>query len=404
MLISRSLVIAFVGLSIVACDHATVVQPAQRSPTNAAARTLGGGVMLDVGDVEALYAAVNDPAHVGAEIVLASGTYVLTANNPAGVPRPNGGRLELQPDMSLSGVSGDRSAVVIDMSSLPGSSFNASVGKTAGIRIGRGTNAVEWLTIAGNPNSTAGVETDLADASPTQITLAHLLAHGSIRGLDVRNSGVAMSGRSIVATIEDNEFFGGTEGVRLLNGSGIIGGQIEVTMSGNRIHDNVNGCIVEHNRSSAGSIRVRSSGDRFEHNALGCLIGGGLVAGTASGVASSNTTFFEAHGDAFVDNTLEASSIDYGGVLVLGAETPGIANSSSNNTVTAAFWGTMVSGNQNVDFQAYGARSTAIPSGVSGTDNHVTVELHGVSKLIDVDAVNSSPLDPAGTNRVTIIR
>ena len=400
---SRSLLIALIGLSAAACDRATILQPELRSAPATGSRTVTD-LTIPVADVEQLYDAVNDPGNAGAAILLAPGTYVLSAKDAANVARPNGGRLELQPDMSISGVSGDRAAVVIDMSLLPGSSFNASVGKSAGIRVGRGTNSVEWLTIAGNPNSAAAVETDLADGSPTQIRLAHLSAFGSIRGIDVRNTGVAMSGRSIVATIEDNEFFDGNEGVRLLNGSGIVGGQIEVTMRGNRIHDNTNGCIVEHNRSSSGSIHVRSSGDRFEHNALGCLIGGGLVAGTASGAANSNTTTFEAYGDAFVDNTLEVPSIDYGGVLALGAETPGLANSSSNNTVTVRFWGTRVSGNQNVDFQAYGSRSVANPPGISGVNNHVTIELHGVSKLIEVDAINSAPVDPAGTNTVTVVR
>jgi len=101
---------------------------------------------------------------------------------------------------------------------------------------------------------------------------------------------------------------------------------------GSRAHDNQVGLIVEHNPSSSGSIYARSSGDRFEHNGLGALIGGGLVA--APGVANANTTVFEGHGDAFLDNTLTGvGGIEFGGVLVLGAETPGVAHSASQNTV-----------------------------------------------------------------------
>ena len=70
-------------------------------------------IALTVADVEQLYSAVNDPANEGAAITLAPGTYVLSANNPAGGARPNGGRLELQLDMSLNGFTGDRSAVVL---------------------------------------------------------------------------------------------------------------------------------------------------------------------------------------------------------------------------------------------------------------------------------------------------
>ena len=114
---------------------------------------------------------------------------------------------------------------------------------------------------------------------------------------------------------------------------------------------------------------------------------------------------FEGHGDAFVDNTLVVNgATDAGGILVIGAETPNAPNSASHNSVTVQLWGTMVSGNHNVDFQAFGARNTGPPSGVSGVDNRTTIELHGVSTRIDVVAVNSIPLDPTGTNTVTIVR
>ena len=397
----RCLLLAVVGAVVAACDRAIIVQPERRTPAPAASRTVAAGA-ITVADVERLYAAVNDPANAGAEIVLAPGTYVLSATNSGGVARPNGGRLELQPDMSLSGVSGDRSAVVLDFSALPAASFNVA-GKSSAIRIGRGNNSVEWLTIVGNASSAAGVETDLVGSSPTRVAIAHIVAHGSIRGVDVRNSGVAMNGRSIVARIEDNDFSGGKEGIRVLNESGVIGGRIDVTMSGNRSHDNNVGCIVEHNRASSGSLRVRSSGDQFEHNNIGCLIGGGLVNGV--GAANSNTTVFEGHGDAFIDNTLVVNgATDAGGLLVIAAETPNAPNSASHNSVTVQFWGTRVSGNHNADFQAFGARNTGNPPGVSGVDNHTTIDLHGVSKQIDVVAVNSLPLDPTGTNTVTIVR
>src|SRR5215204_6866182 len=64
---------------------------------------------LIVADVEQLYAAVNDPSKEGAAITLAPGTYVLSATNASGAARPNAGRLELQRDMSLYGVTDDRS-------------------------------------------------------------------------------------------------------------------------------------------------------------------------------------------------------------------------------------------------------------------------------------------------------
>ena len=40
---------------------------------------------------------------------------------------------------------------------------------------------------------------------------------------------------------------------------------------------------------------------------------------------------------------------------------------------------------------------------LNGVDNHA-IELHGVSKNIDVVGGDSSPADPSGTNTLTIIR
>ncbi len=117
-----------------------------------------------VANVEELYAAVNNyPMNVGASIILAPGIYFLSSTTPAGA-RPHGGRLELLQDMSLYGVPGDRAAVVIDATALPRTSFTVDMPpnqRTGVIRTGRGSNAVEWLTIAGNPFAAAGVETDL---------------------------------------------------------------------------------------------------------------------------------------------------------------------------------------------------------------------------------------------------
>ncbi len=406
MKIHRWLSLALVAAAGTACDHPSIVQPDLRSTETSSVRDLQNGKpTINVSDVEQLYAAVNDPANSGFAIVIAPGTFALSAKTPGNAPRPNGGRLELQPDMSLVGVAGDRAAVVIDMSALPLASFNVSLGRTAGIRVGRGNNEVEWLTILGNPYSAAGVETDLADANPTHVVIAHIVARESIRGADVRNTTAAMSGRIITAVLEDNEFYRGAEGIRVLNSGGAIGGQIDVTMHGNRSHDNANGCIIEHNRASSGRISIRSSGDQFTHNGLGCLIGGGLVA--APGAANSNVTYFQANGDAFSDNTLtqfpNGGAIDFGGLLVVGAETPGLANSASHNSVTVALWGTKVSGNQHIDFEAYGARSIANPPGISGIDNRVTIELHGVSKQLNVVATNSLPFDVGGTNTVTVV-
>jgi hypothetical protein len=78
---------------------------------------------IRISNVEELYSAVNDPANTGAALLLAHGTYMLLAIDSKGAQRPNGGRIELQMNMSIIGVIGNRNAVVIDASGLPLSSF-----------------------------------------------------------------------------------------------------------------------------------------------------------------------------------------------------------------------------------------------------------------------------------------
>jgi len=402
-------VAAVIAVLLAACNNARdVTEPIRPVPAAARRASAGAGPVVQVVDAEQLYAAVNDPSNAGATILLAPGTYVLSAKDATGVGRPNGGRVELQQDMSLSGVDGDRAAVVIDASALPASSFPTPFGRTGVIRTGRGRNAVEWLTIAGNPLAAAGVETDLFSGPDAWVRVAHVMAGNSARGVDVRNVGAAMTGRRLEAEIEDNDFFRGVEGIRVANFVGATGGQITVVMSGNRSYQNVLGCILENNRSSFATIYVRSSGDRFEDNGWGCQMGGALV---SAGTFTSSSTVMEAHGTHFTDNTrtefFNGTGPDFGthfgGVVVIGGDVLTSAGTTSHNTVVVRLWGCKVTGNQGADFEAYGARSPDA-SRIAGVDNHATIELYGVSKQIDVVGGDSSPEDPSGSNTLTIIR
>ena len=375
--------------------------------TSAAA---GAGTVY-VSDVEQLYAAVDDPGNIGAAVVLAPGVYSLSANKPAGGPRDNLGRLHLQQDMSLYGVAGDRGAVVINAEALELSSFSfPPFGRTGIIRTGRGSNAIEWLTIVGPVDAAAAIETDLSSGPEFHIRVAHVVAANSARGVDIRNVGAAMAGRRIDAEIVDNEFTRGVEGIRVANFQGADHGDISVIMSGNRSHANVLGCIVEGNRSSFGTIHVFSSGDRFEDNGLGCQVGAGLV-GMPTRTADSNSTVFEGHGTHFTNNTRTTffnntgpAFKDFGGVLVIGGDALMLlqnGDTTSRNNVMVRLWGCKVADNQNIDFDALGARS-ADPSRLAGIDNHVTIELHGVSRKIEIVGEGLPP-DPGG-NAVTVIR
>lgn len=362
----------------------------------------GSKKTVRVTNVGQLYSTVNDPANSGKTLLLKAGTYVLSENDPAGTPRPNGGRLELQQNMSLSGMS-HRSSVIIDASGLPNSSFVVTSGRTGPIRIGRGKNSVESLTIIGNDRAAGGIETDLIGTPTTQIKIAHVISNGSLRGIDVRNIGADMLGRRIYAEIVDNKCSGITEGIRLLNANGADKAQIYADLRGNIVHNFYIGCIVNNNRCSSAVIKARSYNDKFTGNGLGALIAGGTA---VSGTSVSNYTTFEAHGSAFINNTgpVEPNFGDAGGLLVLGADTPGHSDGTFYNKVAVRLWGTRVFGNQNINFQAFGSRSLADPPALGGTNNHAVVELHGISKKIHVVAIDSSPVDPNNTNTVKVIR
>ena len=365
------------------------------------------GTVMYVADVEQLYAALDNPLNDGAAVILAPGTYLLSTTHA------HDGRLELRRDMSLYGVAGNPAAVVIDARQLPKESFNPASGRTGVIRTGLGTNAVEWLTIHGNKWAAGSVETDLGGTLPHVIRVAHVVADGSARGADVRNLGATMAGRSIGAEIVDNEFSGPadvvgmSEGIRLSNFGGADGGIIDATLRGNRAHGFQIGCILANNRSSHASIHVRSAGDRFFGNARGCLIVGGLVMGT-TGVANANSTVFEAFGSDFVNNTADIPGIDPGGIRIAGGLSVAQTNVASENRVSVSLTGSRISGNQVVDFEAFGAIQTAL-LGLAGANNAVTIALRGVSAQTDFVPVDSLPLDPSlpdptGGNTVTVIR
>ena len=364
--------------------------------------------MINVSNIEELYSAVNDTANDGETIVLAPGTYALSANAPGGSPRPNGGRLELRLDMSLIGKVGDRDAVKIDSSQLPVASLRVpfsppvpSPNRTGPIRIGRGKNAVEWLTVIGNPAAAGGIDTDLGDATPAEIRVAHVVSGGSLRGLDVRNAGSAMAGRKIEAEIEDNDFSSAgaiagdiRQAIRFMNFIGATGGEVHAKMSGNRFHGSLFGCLLENNRTNSGVINVRSNGDTFEDNSMsGCWIGGAFA--SSNGTFSGASATFEAHGGKFQNNS------EYG-ILADAAEVRSVTNVAFDNKVFVNLFGCTASNNSLGDFKAYGARSIP-PVGIAGTNNKVTIERHGVSTQIAVDATDSEPPEPAHTNRVTVI-
>jgi hypothetical protein len=58
-------------------------------------------------------------------------------------------------------------------------------------------------------------------------------------------------------------------------------------------------------------------------------------------------------------------------------------------TVIVRLWGSRIAENREFGFGAFSARSAA--PGLAGTNNHALIEPHGVSKFIEVVAVDSDP-------------
>jgi hypothetical protein len=341
--------------------------------------------MIQISNVEDLYNAVNDPANAGSTLVLSPGTYMLSASDPNGVPRPKRGRIELQPDMSLIGVEGDRTAVVISAFDLPASSFPQTVngvatGPNASIRMGLGHNSLEWLTVRDGTFAQANIDSGLQPLDPGTafIRVAHVASTGSTRGLNVLNFGPQTSGQTIEADIIDCYFFdnvfGISEGVRLGNFAGATGSAVNVRMSGNRSWGQKQGSLIVNNGAMESTVSVFSSGDRFYDNGAGTLIFGGLSSNNTR--ADGNTINFEAHGDEFIGNT-GATEFDRGGLFVLGTEDTSNNGGGSNNTVNIRLWGCRMLDNDLTDLTGVGARSLSESKQSLSQNNHVTIEIHG---------------------------
>ena len=365
---------------------------------------------VSVNNVEDLYAAVNDPANAGSTVVLASGVYMLSANDPNGVARPNKGRLDLLENMSLLGVVGDRSAVVIDASNLPASSFTGSPGPIAAIRMGRGANSIQWLTVRNAANGQANIDVGLQEPGTAYVTIAHVESYGSARGLNVLNFGSGASGETIEVDIVDNDFhdnvLGVGEGMRVGNFQGATGATINARIVGNRSWGNIQGRLLVNNRAINSTVNVFSSGNRFFNNGLGTAIIGALSSNATS--ANGNTINFEGHGDQFVDNNMP-TILDVGGLVVLGGENISIPNGTNNNTVNVSLWGCRMADNNTHDLVGIGARSNPESIGPPGVNNHVTITIqdngssNGRWNPVE-EFANSVPFDVNATNSVTVIR
>lgn len=370
---------------------------------------------IPVANVEELYSAVNDQANAGATLLLAPGVYMLSATTTSGAARPNKGRLDLQEDMSLLGVEGDRSAVVIDANDLPAPSYTVAgfTGRVAAIRMGRGRTSIQWLTVRNARFGTSNIDTTLLSPGTAFVTVGHISSSGSQRGMDLVNlAQLGASGRTIEADIVDNDLFNnalGTiaQGIRMENVRTGAGTVINARMTDNRSWGNLSGRFMGNNLATNSTVNVFSVGNRFFGNSVGSVIFA-AYSSMPTIQSNGNTVNFEAYGDHFVDNTGPFTYV--GGLMVVGGENAASTqNLVNNNTVNVALWGCRMSGNDNFDIIGVGARFTPDSAGSPGVNNHVTIEINGNGQdrgrwQPTEFFADSIPNDPSQNNSVTVIR
>src|SRR5215203_94262 len=363
-----------------------------------------------VSNLDELYAAVNDPGNAGSEVVLAAGTYVLNASYP------NGGRLELQPDMILRGQAGNSDAVFIDASSLPSASFVLTVGgRTGAIRMGRGTNTLEALSLKGgdvSANPFSVINTDLFSLE-TYINISDVKVdvNGSVIGINLRNRLAEHAGRKIYATLEDNEVFGAVNfngfAIAAQIANGASESLINVTMRKNYIHGNKIGLLTFCSAQTASvinsTIEVTSYADRIEGNGCGIDFTA-AVNQTTTTVANNNTGILKMFGSNISDNNpsgqpqLAPVNGAFPGAMTLTAgysnvNNIGGYNRALNNTMLVECTGCTISNNGPTDIYAYAA--WCLPACVlAGSNNLAELYLRGVSANAIVDAAASVPAEP----------
>jgi hypothetical protein len=407
----------FILLGITSCKKE--ISEADTAPGNSSAFTSSNSARkaeskkIYVADISQLYAAINNGVNAGNTIVLAAGTYVLNASYS------NAGRLELLENMQLQGQPGNPGQVIIDASALPGTSFvppnNFPAPRTGAIRMGRGSNTIEWLTVKGNASTQAFsvIDTDLIWPGVSHVKVAHCVISGGRSGIDLRNVGVASIGRVLEAVLINNEvlqnFVQQGVGILIQNANSASGATVVAKLSGNYVHGNKIGLRSYNvaggiNTISLASTIIESNADRFEENGLGIALVPGISEGPTA-TANGNFVAFEAHGTT-IKNSIGAIPPETFnpscGIVVMGGFRFSTGE-ASNNSVTMNLWGCTISDNQGAaDIYGYGAFSEI--ANPAGTNNTVEIQLNGVSKKATNISIASLPAEPGGTNVVNIIR
>jgi hypothetical protein len=338
--------------------------------------------IVPVSNVTDLYNAVNNPEYAGAQVLIEPGTYTLVRTFP------NGGRVELQEGMSLVGHTSDPALVIIDASDLQSTTM-------ASVRLGRGSNSVEWLTIQNNLVGPALIGTGLPPTSaPTHIRVAHVILENGQRGINFAAQGSAFNGQTIEGTFEDNVIrniqFGMSQGIRVVLAQGVSGATMNVTLRNNLFSGNQIGLLAANLNSSTDTITIDSSGDQFVDNRAGCWLIGGI-----GPTSSSDVLVFTAHNDQFEENNRAQTVTPYttgGGIVAMGAALQGHDNRTRLEVFDSHF-----SGNSLGDISVYGYYDPL--SGAPGINNVLELRPSAVTPIV----TPSDPPDPSNTNKVILL-
>ena len=405
------------GAILISCKKEidkTLKQESVSASTSTNSNTNEKSKRVYVSNVAELYTAVNNDDNAGVTIVLAPGTYMLNA------AYPNGGRLELLHDMSLTGQPANPEQVIIDASNLPASSFRVlrpgetNTVQTGAVRMGDGENGLEWMTLQNNPshNMPGFIFTDIIATPVTQIRVAHSIIKGGERGICLINNRIVANGRTIKAEIEDNDILDNTileqgVGVQIRN----VGGSdatILATLRRNHIYGNRVGILAFNASTRHCAVEVKSYDDIIENNGAGIQLIGGLL---FNGPVLHNSVKFDAYGSTIKNNN-GSPSPGFGsppcGLYAQGAEClppNGPLGEAHHNRLDISFHGCVIEDNAgSAQIIGFGGNSTyPLPTPV-GTYNIANIYLTGRSANVSVNAVNSVPVEPAGTNTVSVLR
>ncbi len=155
-------------------------------------------------------------------------------------------------------------------------------------------------------------------------------------------------------------------------------------------------------------MNIVSYNDRMEDNGLGIGFWGGHADDDAYPAEDNSIRFLASNTDIRNNtNTSQTLLVPYpGGVFAAAGEledyaTKGVVNS---NRVDALFTNCRIEGNTGTDqINAFGAYSF-VAGTIAGFHNVCAIYLKGTSKDVMVNAVPSSPVESAGTNKALVYR